>query len=604
MSIPLAFSDQGDPRRALSAAVALLLVAACSDPGQRGGADTATDADADATSDGHTGEPDASDDTSESEDTFEPPVPEYPLTNQPYTTLQRLWAPLNPTSRTREAMDNGGLEVTDIDEYEQYGLGVEPVPGRDWIEHDDLAPGYSGPVAGERRSLLYFWHSTDPQLIDEESPIRFAGATEAPAGSTYRPQGHLTTQAYESIVRTARRISAVSGRPFDFAFVSGDFTDGGQINEVEWTIDILNGGVVDPDSGVDDDPVDGPGNDFTDPFWSRGIDAPWYLAIGNHETLYTGVFEAIDRVKEAAVGDEVFAISTDYPGVDALEGLTNGYRDASTPTGEVVTEGTLPPDEDRHILALSPLLDKIRQAGGTPEGHGLTARQAEEGIGYFSFRPLEGKPIRFVVLNTLSQNPAHASGAVGDRQFEWLKSQLEEAEQAGELVIVGGHHRTDDFTVLSQVGGGDIEDLLASYENVILYLVGHAHHNGIRKIDPDDERGYWELMCASTVDYPMQTRILELVYEGNGYLSVYATNVAQNAPKGTPGHVARELAAARNVFLPIEDDVRKKWRSNLDATNVLLRYALPEAVTTNIEAHGDWATRIESTETLRAFSEP
>lgn len=532
-----------------------------------------------------------------------PQAPEYPLTNEPYTTLQRVWAPVNPTSRAREAMDNGDLKVTDIDKYKKYGLGVEPLPGQPWVEHEALAPGYTGPTAGERRSLLYFWHSTDPQLIDEESPIRFAGVTTAPAGSTYRPQGHLTTQVYESMVRSVRRISETSGRPFDFAFISGDFTDGGQKNEVQWALDILNGGVVHPDSGKDNDPVPGPANDFTDPFWSRGIGVPWYMAIGNHETLYTGVFEAIDSVQNAAVGDDVFAVSTDIPGVDAIEGLTNGYRDASTPTGEVVTEGTLPPDEDRRILELPELLEMIRDAGGRPAGHGLASTDVEQGVGYFSFRPLPDKPIRFVVLNTLSSNPAHASGAIGEKQFEWLKRELAAAKEAGELVIVGGHHRTGDFTVLSEIGGGDVKDLLASYENVILYLVGHAHTNGIRKVDPGDKRGYWELMCASTVDYPMQSRILEVVYDGDGYLSVYVTNVSQNAPMGSPAHVARELAAGRKNFLPIDDDVRKSWRNQLEATNLLLRYNIPEQVASNIESQS-WPTRIESTATLQKFPEP
>ncbi|MFB6350968.1 MAG: hypothetical protein ABEN55_01185 [Bradymonadaceae bacterium] len=588
--------------------LAVLLACGCSDPGQRGPIDSSTsDTAPDATVDGNTGDvadtsPDA-DTADTADDAADPQAPEYPLTNAPYTTLQRLWAPLNATSRAEEAMDNGDLEVTDIDKYKKYGLGVEPLSGQPWVEHDELPPGYAGPVAGQRRSLLYFWQSTDPQLIDEESPIRFAGTTVAPAGSTYRPQGHLTTQVYESMVRTARRISEKSGRPFDFAFVSGDFTDGGQKNEVQWAVDILKGGLVHPDSGVDNDPVPGPKNDFTDPFWSRGIGVPWYLALGNHETLYTGVFEAIDLVKEAAVGDEVFAITTDIPGVDSIEGLTNGYRDASTPTGEVVTEGKLPPDEDRQILALPDLLEHIHSAGGRPAGHGLTAKKARKGVGYYSFRPLPDKPIRFIVLNTLSHDPAHASGAVDEQQFEWLKTQLAEAKEAGELVLVGGHHRTEDFTVVSEIGGGDIKDLLASYENVILYLVGHAHHNGMRKVDPDDKRGYWELMCASTVDYPMQTRILELVYDGNGYLSVYATNIEQNAPRGTPGHFGRELAAGRKVFLPIKNDVRKKWRGQLEATNVLLRYKLPEAVTENIESQ-TWPTRIESTETLQAFPEP
>ncbi len=542
----------------------------------------------------------ANDDTAPTRSTdsggSEAPAPAYPLTDEPYTTLQQLWAPTSPSERAEEAIAGDELEITDIDSYEEYGLGVEAVEGQPWVERDELAPNYREAASGERESLLYFWQSADPQLIDEESPIRFEGVTRAPMGSTYRPQGHLTTQVFESQVRTVRRLSEESGRPLDFAFVSGDMTDGGQKNEIQWAIEILNGGVIDPDSGADDNPVEGPGNDFADPFYSRGIEVPWYMAIGNHETLYMGVIEADEAVREAAVGEEVYEFTGEIPGVGDVEGLQNGFRDASTPTGEVVTEGTTPADRDRQILRLPRLLEMIQTAGGEPVGHGLEMTDALDGIGYYSVRPLPDKPIRLIVLETLMDSPAYPSGAIDEKQFEWLESQLNRAEAHDELVIVGGHHRTNDFARLSPVGGGEVEDLLASHENVVLYLVGHSHHNAARVVSPDGERGYWELMCASTVDYPMQTRLLELVYDGDGYLSVYVTNVEQNAPPGSPAHEARRLAAARKVFLG--RDVREKWREQRGATNLLLRYRLPDRLADAIEG-AEWPGRVESTETLQ-----
>lgn len=542
-------------------------------------------------------------DTVEKRDTTpSPDAPEYGLTEQPYTTLQRVWAPIDPPEKARDAIQAGELEITDIDEYRAHGLGVEPFEGKQWAVHDELAPSYSESAADKRRSLLYFWQSADPQLIDEESPIRFEGVTDVPVGSTYRPQDHLTTQVFEAHVRSARRISEASGRPFDFAFVSGDFTDGGQQNEVEWALQILEGGAIHPDSGADNDPVPGPGNDFTDRFWSRGLGVPFYMTVGNHETLYVGSLPATDEVKRAAIGNEVYDFSGPIPGVGEIDGLRNGFRDASTETAEVVTSGTTPADTDRRIVPLEELLEMIRTAGGKPDGHGLTPANAENGKGYYSFRPLPDKPIRFVVLNTLMDDPAHVSGGINEEQFEWLENELDDAQSQGELVIVGGHHRTDSFTVLSPVSGGDLEDLLASYSNVILYLVGHGHNNAMKHVEGrDGGLGHWELMSASTVDFPMQTRILEIVYEGSGYLSVYVTNLGHNSPRGTLAHRARELAAARKLFL--EGDVRDDWREQHPASNLLLRYELPDGVTSRIEAE-TWPQRIESEQTLKAFPEP
>ena len=602
------------PQGVLLAGCALLLAGACSNAGAAGGSESdaprraSSDvappsgkdaAPTDVAVDTATQQPDSRGQQQDTANKPDPKAPVYPLTPDPYTTLQKVWAPLDPPQSTIDAMVDDKLKITDIDKYDQYGLGVETYRGQPWVEHNDLAAGYNGPNAKERRSLLYFWQSADPQLIDEESPIRFEGVTKAPMGSTYRPQDHLTTQVYESHVRTARRISEESGRPFDFALITGDMTDGGQKNEIQWAFDILNGGVVDPDSGVDDDPVSGEGNDFTDPFWSRGIGVPWYMAIGNHETLYTGVLSPTEEIRKAAVGGEVYEYTGKVPGIGKVDGLVNGFRDASTRTAEVVTSGKTPADEDREILRLPTLLEKIHGAGGKPEGHGIALDAALDGEGYYSFRPLPGKPIRVIVLNTLMDSPpGHASGALDGEQFDWLKNELSRAKSAHDLVIVSAHHRAEDFTRLSEVGGGALEDELSKHENVILYLVGHGHNNAMKKVVKGGNRGYWELMCASTVDYPMQTRIFEIAYDGDGYLSVYVTNIEQNAPDDSMAHKARELAAARRTFL--WGKAREHWKEQHDATNLLLRYKIPSHVAKAIEEK-TWPKRVESLETLRKF---
>ncbi|MFT4976446.1 MAG: hypothetical protein ACI8S6_002343, partial [Myxococcota bacterium] len=202
----------------------------------------------------------------------EPTATAGPLTEAPYTTLQAAWQPLVPPAETVAAIEAGELRVTDLERFEEAGLGVVLVDGHPWLEDDTLAPGFTN--GGDRRSLLYIWQAADPQLIDEESPIRFE-AFEA----IYRPQGHLTTQVFDAHVATARRISEASGRPIDFAVIAGDLTDGGQENELGWFITTMAGGTIDPDSGADDDPVAGPGNDHSDLILAGGIGAPWYAAL-------------------------------------------------------------------------------------------------------------------------------------------------------------------------------------------------------------------------------------------------------------------------------------------------------------------------------------
>jgi 3',5'-cyclic AMP phosphodiesterase CpdA len=530
--------------------------------------------------------------------------PVYALSAQPYTTLQGLWAPVELSSQANAAMNSGELKVTDGQRFAEFGIGVAFEPGAPWVEHNELAPNFRRGDSAQRKSLLYFWEAADPQMVDEESPIRFEGTTAAPMGSTYRPQSHLVAQIFEAQVRSARRISDLSGRPFDFAFIAGDLTDGGQENELEWTMQIMAGGVIDPDSGIDDDPIAGPANDFADPFRSIGIGVPWYPAVGNHETLYMGIIPPTVNIKEAAVGDTVLDFTSQIPILRNIDGASNGFRDASTPNADVVTEGTTPPDPKRRILDLGQVLSALQGGGGEPEGHGIDDNNVFEELGYYSFHPLPSKPIRFIVINTM--RPATlAMGGMRRQQFDWLESELKRAARDDELVIVGSHHRASDFNPISEVSGGELKSLLSSYDNVILHVAGHGHHNAKKLIRPggshQPEQGYWEIMCASTVDFPLQSRILEVVYEGDGFLSVYVTNLEQNSADGTMGRDAFDLAAGRKFFA--NRSYRDSWEQSRDTMNLLLRFKLTSKLTQSIEAT-EWPTQIESEHTLEQLGGP
>ena len=143
----------------------------------------------------------------------------YPLSELAYTALQAVWEPLAPPAATLAMIDDSSLKVTEHDRFFELGLGVRRSAGNQWIEKLDLAPGYPSSPPGERRSLLYIWQAADPQVIDEESPIRLEGFE-----LLYRSHGHLSTQVFEAHVRTARRISELSGRPFDFDVRAGDLS--------------------------------------------------------------------------------------------------------------------------------------------------------------------------------------------------------------------------------------------------------------------------------------------------------------------------------------------------------------------------------------------
>lgn len=553
-----------------------------------------------------------------------PPVAavEYALSASPYTSLQMVWMP-TATPEALAAIDAAELTVTEPTRFAAAGLAVTAGPGEPWVEVSDLAPGWADYATSEARaaarSLLYFWQSADPQVIDEESPIRFAGvyAEALLFGSAYRPQDPYVVHVFESHVRTARRLAELGADGFDFAIITGDLTDTGQRNELRWVVDILNGGTIDPDTGVDDDPVPGAGNDFNDPFTSPGIGAPWYAVLGNHETLYIGTALMNNEIQAAATGDTVFesGLRVAFGLPEPFPGASPGYLDGSKPDAPIVTSGTTPADPDRRVLSTDEALSLLREAAGEPVGHGLGGGDAAAARGDFTFRPIADLPLRVIALNTVYRDAMaddlqgrpleYSSGFWSADQRDWLQEQLDAAKAANELVIVASHHRPEDFNSASPIPGSRLAQILADAGNVVLHLTGHGHFNArTQQLTVDAVSaagGYYELMLASTVDFPMQSRILELVDEGGGYLSVYVTNVDHNAAAGTPADTGRLYAAARRFFQ--DRDYREEWEARRGDRNLLLRWRMPDAIAAAV-AVAPARPQVESLATLATLAVP
>lgn len=519
-------------------------------------------------------------------------VPEYGLTETPYTSLQQVWVPNEPSPEVRARMDDGTFTVYQHPQYAANGLGAKLEGGLPWIEHLDLAPGFTQ-QGKQRSSLAYILVIADPQIIDEESPIRMDGYA-----NVYRPGGQLTPQVFEAHIRTARRISDSSSRPFDFTIVAGDLTDTSQKNELDWMITALNGGVIDPDSGADDDPVPGPGNDYNDPFRAIGIETPWYVALGNHDVLHVGGFGLIDsKLRDAAQGNRLFI---DSP----FSRVWGGYVAGDTADHKVILDASLttPKDAARLPLNETEFLQILYDAGGSPAGHGYTLDDIAAQKSYYSVYPVTGKPIKMIVLDSTDSTQT-AGGYMDKTQFAWLHEELVRAADKHELVIVVSHHRLEDFEKRSKVSAEMLRNLLVSSNNVILHITGHGHKDSKTLQTVNGEDGFWELMTTSTIDFPMQSRILELIDERNGYLSIYVTNVGHNSAERTLASKARQLAAGKLAFGTtfFDGDTETFWQQEVEGQNLLLRIALPEDISRNLATIENGSDIVESVQTLSRF---
>jgi metallophosphoesterase (TIGR03767 family) len=476
-------------------------------------------------------------------------------------------------------------------------------PGEPYIVRTELAEGVP-PVY--RRSLLNFVHHTDMQLRDTESPMlveyldRFSDQVckPIPFDAAFWPQGVMHFQAFEKMLRTVRTIgtSPVTGEPFQFSFCTGDNIDNAQLNELRWFIGIMDGDIVEtnsggpayegvqaahwgtPDTGPDPEywhPDEGISDKYkvqygfpdypgvleqaVAPFHAHGAGFPWYSCFGNHDGLILGNFPENPLMEGMAVGP--FKPTGTPPGFnpcDEFENLRDHPEALVSGPGRLVTA-----DARRAIISRKQYVEEHFRSSSEPRGHGFTEENLASGTAYYvdDRYPL----LRMIVLDTT--NPGgESNGSIGAAQLAWLEQRLIEVhsryydedgqsattENPDRLVVLFSHHgiatmnnifvNPDPFTPEEndqpRFHGPQVEALVHRFPNVILWVNGHSHANRIvPRPDPEGKpnfqggtNGFWDVTTSSICDWPTQSRLIEIVDNGNGLLSIFCTIVDHSAP--------------------------------------------------------------------------
>ena len=76
--------------------------------------------------------------------------------------------------------------------------------------------------------------------------------------------------------------------------------------------------------------------------------------------------------------------------------------------------------------------------------------------------------------------------------------------------------------------------LLAGHRNVIAFVAGHTHDNAVRFFRGRGGRGFWEINTASHVDWPQQSRLIQVMDNRDGTLSIFGTILDSAAPQAAP----------------------------------------------------------------------
>ncbi|RZU37442.1 metallophosphoesterase (TIGR03767 family) [Streptomyces sp. BK022] len=446
-------------------------------------------------------------------------------------------------------------------------------PGWPRVVRDELAAPRAGRSA-RRATLAAFVQVTDLHLTDVQHPRRMEFLRAAtPRG--WRPQEALTVPGAVSLVEriNSLRGGPVTGNPLQFVMTTGDNTDNNSRLELDWFLKVMSGGRITPDSG-DPGHYEGVQNSGLSLYWqpgsaardqdkalgfprlpaflsaavrevrSPGLDMPWYSTVGNHDALPGGGFGARPDpyLAEVSVGGrklmdatpaEARALKRAFESGQDLAGT--GYRDFLKAHARSARRVT--PDERRAPFTpaeyLRAHLDPAHQGHG-PLGHGYTADNLAAGTRYYTFRISDD--VIGVSLDTI--DPAgHYQGSVGTAQLRWLERTLK--QHADSHAIVFSHHtgasmtntRPDpDRPAEARHDGAGLISVLGAHRNVLAWVNGHVHQNIVTPHRSPSGGGFWEISTASHLDHPQLARVIELVDNADGTLSLFTTLVESAAP--------------------------------------------------------------------------
>ncbi|MBA3420862.1 MAG: metallophosphoesterase [Thermoleophilaceae bacterium] len=416
---------------------------------------------------------------------------------------------------------------------------LAPGPGEPLRDRTDLAP-----AARSDRTLATFAQITDAHVRDEESPGRLPVLDRfgEPFVTAFRPQEALSTQVLGATVTALNELDPQA------VAVTGDLADSAQANEREQAIAVLGGGRVDPDSGrpgydgvqaaSNPDPfyyrpaVDAPRHRgllaaAQRPFRSPGLDAPWYLATGNHDVLTQGVVAPTQRVARAATGSRAIAeLDEDLELPRSSDSISPELVDRLLSEGLGRTART-PADPERRPLAAEETLARLR---------GASAARKASATGSGSGTRLDlafdiGPRARGIVLDT-ARRDSGSGGFVSPEQLAWLEVELGRA--GGRYVVVFSHH-----PLRAAEGGEAALAVLERNPRVVAAVSGHAHRNAVTP-RRGAGGGLWLVETASLADFPQQARAFRLVGTEGGGVALETWMVDHTG--GALAPIARELA--------------------------------------------------------------
>jgi len=540
----------------------------------------------------------------------------YPIDPLVFTTAGKTVVPI-PVPAT-----SPWLYPYQISSYAQYGYGSwQPGPGLGYEKRLDLMPaGYDAASVRRDARLLSFFGLSDIHIADEETPANslYFGYTGY-ISSAYAPTMLWTTQVLDAAVQTINALN--KEQKFDFGISLGDSINNQQYNEMRWYLDVMDGKLISPDSGVKDDPVPGALNDYQDGFKAAGLDQqiPWYQVMGNHDRLWMGFLPGNDYIADTRTGVQILNLGniiTDSMSPSPLGANSRGFYmgsiDGRTPYGDVIGAGpqalfaeppkVLAADPNRRAVSRQEFMRELFNSSSRPKGHGFSQSNIDNNFASYTFEPKSNIPLKVIVLDLTQSDDepnirCYAHLSLDKARYDWLVSELEKGQAEGKLMVIAAHGPVgvpfDPFTGWSSKAYLTEAALLAKlheYPNLIAWIAGHRHSNAITaRPSPytgQPELGFWVIETASLKHFPQQFRTFEIVRNSDNTVSIITTNVDPSVADGSPAAISRNYAIAQwQIFASnAKPGGAKPW--NADSRNAELIVPLSPEMQAKIADYG------------------
>lgn len=440
-----------------------------------------------------------------------------------------------------------------------------------YLIRDELGAG--APASGGS-CLLSLLQLSDAHVLDAASPARcewveLLGGDPRwqPLLHMHRPYETLTHWALAAHVERARQLGAgpFTDRPLDLVLSTGDNIDNAQHNELQTYLTILGGGHTQLSAYGSVQDADCQAGTGPWPFWcpettqddawqargyphvpnflqrvsqtlhSKGPGCAWASLPGNHDLMRQGTALPDPAIEAIAIGPH--KALRQPKGFDPADPLSLFVDDPAA-----FSRGS-----DRQVQALASraavsrqdwLLAHLRR-GAT----GIHTRQVQTGC---ADMVIDTEHVRLILLDT--NHPAgDYQGSVGRSQLAWLDERLSEADaQRGRLAMLATHHGSRTLTnVRAPMEEREHTQALLAvahrHPSLVAWLSGHRHVHEVLA-HPGSRGGFWEITTASLIDWPSQSRAVELLRRPNGQLELACTLIDHQAPTDSLAALHRALA--------------------------------------------------------------